>query len=81
MEVHHDGRSHRWHRAHRLEGCDQAQRVPSRGEIAASPASGVNTLTGEGLDEVLTGAQVVVDVSNSTRFADWLIDNSPAPVR
>ncbi len=33
--------------------------------IAASPASGVNTLTGEGLDEVLTGAQVVVDVSNS----------------
>jgi uncharacterized protein YbjT (DUF2867 family) len=49
--------------------------------IAASPASGVNTLTGEGLDEVLTGAQVVVDVSNSTRFADWLIDNSPAPVR
>ena len=49
--------------------------------IAASPASGVNTLTGEGLDEVLTGAQVVVDVSNSTRFADWLIDNAPAPVR
>jgi len=49
--------------------------------VAASRDSGVNTLTGEGLDEVLTGAQVVVDVSNSTRFADWLIDNAPAPVR
>ena len=38
--------------------------------IAASPASGVNTVTGEGLDEVLTGAQVVVDVSNSPSFED-----------
>jgi uncharacterized protein YbjT (DUF2867 family) len=38
--------------------------------IAASPASGVNTLTGEGLDEVLTGAQVVVDVANSPSFED-----------
>jgi uncharacterized protein YbjT (DUF2867 family) len=33
--------------------------------VAASPNTGVNTLTGEGLDEVLTGAAVVVDVSNS----------------
>jgi uncharacterized protein YbjT (DUF2867 family) len=38
--------------------------------IAASPQSGVNTLTGEGLTEVLAGAQVVVDVSNSPSFAD-----------
>jgi uncharacterized protein YbjT (DUF2867 family) len=38
--------------------------------IAASPASGVNTVTGEGLDEVLTGAHVVVDVSNSPSFED-----------
>jgi uncharacterized protein YbjT (DUF2867 family) len=38
--------------------------------IAASPQSGVNTLTGEGLSEVLAGAQVVVDVSNSPSFAD-----------
>jgi uncharacterized protein YbjT (DUF2867 family) len=30
----------------------------------------VNTLTGEGLDEVLTGARVVVDVSNSPSFDD-----------
>ena len=38
--------------------------------IAASPNSGVNTLTGEGLAEVLQGAAVVVDVSNSPSFED-----------
>jgi uncharacterized protein YbjT (DUF2867 family) len=38
--------------------------------VAASPNSGVNTLTGEGLAEVLTGAQVVVDVSNSPSLED-----------
>jgi uncharacterized protein YbjT (DUF2867 family) len=38
--------------------------------VAASPASGVNTLTGEGLPEVLEGAKVVVDVSNSPDWAD-----------
>ena len=38
--------------------------------IAASPASGVDTLTGEGLDEALRGAQVVVDVANSPSFED-----------
>src|SRR5262245_51526172 len=38
--------------------------------VAASPDSGVNTLTGEGLAEALTGASVVVDVSNSPSFED-----------
>jgi uncharacterized protein YbjT (DUF2867 family) len=38
--------------------------------IAASPSSGVNTLTGEGLAEVLKGASVVVDVANSPSFED-----------
>jgi uncharacterized protein YbjT (DUF2867 family) len=38
--------------------------------IAASPDTGVNTLTGEGLAEALEGAQVVVDVSNSPSFED-----------
>jgi uncharacterized protein YbjT (DUF2867 family) len=38
--------------------------------VPASPNSGVNTLTGEGLAEVLTGAQVVIDVSNSPSFED-----------
>jgi uncharacterized protein YbjT (DUF2867 family) len=38
--------------------------------IAAAPSTGVNTLTGQGLTEVLTGAQVVVDVANSPSFED-----------
>jgi uncharacterized protein YbjT (DUF2867 family) len=38
--------------------------------VPASPASGVNTLTGEGLAEVLEGAAVVVDVTNSPSFDD-----------
>jgi len=38
--------------------------------VAASPDSGVNTLTGEGLAEALNGAAVVVDVSNSPSFED-----------
>ena len=41
--------------------------------VAASPASGVNTLTGEGLAEVLDGASVVVDVSNSPSFEDGAV--------
>src|SRR5262245_6143094 len=38
--------------------------------VAASPNSGVNTVTGEGLAEALKGASVVVDVSNSPSFED-----------
>src|SRR5918992_1715280 len=38
--------------------------------VPASPDTGVNTLTGEGLAQVLTGAAVVVDVSNSPSFGD-----------
>jgi uncharacterized protein YbjT (DUF2867 family) len=38
--------------------------------IAASPNSGVDTLTGEGLAEVLEGADVVIDVANSPSFED-----------
>lgn len=38
--------------------------------IAASPNSGVNTVTGEGLAAVLAGADVVIDVANSPSFAD-----------
>jgi uncharacterized protein YbjT (DUF2867 family) len=37
---------------------------------AASPSSGVNAVTGEGLSQALAGAQVVVDVSNSPSFED-----------
>jgi uncharacterized protein YbjT (DUF2867 family) len=38
--------------------------------LAASPNSGVNTITGEGLSEALAGARVVVDVANSPSFED-----------
>lgn len=38
--------------------------------VAASPNSGVNTITGEGLAEALAGAQVVVDLANSPSFED-----------
>jgi uncharacterized protein YbjT (DUF2867 family) len=38
--------------------------------VAASPDTGVNTLTGEGLADVLADASVVVDVSNSPSFED-----------
>ena len=41
--------------------------------LAASPASGVNTLTGEGLPEALAGARVVVDVANSPSFEDTAV--------
>jgi uncharacterized protein YbjT (DUF2867 family) len=38
--------------------------------VAASPSSGVNTLTGEGLADALNGASVVVDVTNSPSWED-----------
>ena len=38
--------------------------------VAASPSTGVNSLTGEGLEKVLTQANVVVDVTNSPSFED-----------
>jgi len=38
--------------------------------VPAAPNTGVNTLTGEGLSEVLEGAQVVVDVSNAPNWED-----------
>ncbi|WP_440082007.1 SDR family oxidoreductase [Streptosporangium sp. LJ11] len=41
--------------------------------VAAAPNTGVNTLTGEGLAEVLKGAQVVIDVSNSPSFEETAV--------
>jgi len=43
--------------------------------VAASPNSGVNTITGEGLAEALNGASVVVDVSNSPSWEDAAVLN------
>lgn len=41
--------------------------------VAASPRTGVNALTGEGLDAALAGADVVVDVANSPSFEDQAV--------
>jgi uncharacterized protein YbjT (DUF2867 family) len=38
--------------------------------VAASPKSGINTITGEGLREAIAGAQVVIDLANSPSFED-----------
>jgi uncharacterized protein YbjT (DUF2867 family) len=41
--------------------------------VAASPKSGVNTITGEGLKQALAGAQVVIDLANSPSFEDTAV--------
>lgn len=58
-----------------LIGSKVVKKLGDRGyeAVAASPNSGVNTLTGEGLAEVLQGASVVVDVSNSPSFEDTAV--------
>jgi uncharacterized protein YbjT (DUF2867 family) len=38
--------------------------------LAASPQSGINTITGEGLEQAVAGAQVVIDLTNSPSFED-----------
>src|SRR5258707_8279330 len=38
--------------------------------VAASPKGGVNTITGAGVKEAVTGAQVVIDLANSPSFED-----------
>lgn len=55
-----------------LIGSKVVRKLGARGHqaIAASPASGINSVTGEGLADVLKGASVVVDVSNSPSWED-----------
>ena len=55
-----------------LIGSRLVRRLRERGQevLAASPGSGVNSLTGEGLAEALKGASVVVDVTNSPSWED-----------
>src|SRR6266550_5636978 len=55
-----------------LIGSKVVQKLGAQGHqaVPASPNSGVSTLTGEGLAEVLKGASVVVDVSNSPSWED-----------
>ena len=58
-----------------LIGSKVVQKLTAHGHdaVAASPNTGVNTITGEGLAEVLVGADVVVDVSNSPSFEDQAV--------
>jgi uncharacterized protein YbjT (DUF2867 family) len=60
-----------------LIGRKLVDRLRQRGHevVAASPASGVDTLTGHGLPEALAGAEVVVDVANSPSFQDEAVLN------
>jgi uncharacterized protein YbjT (DUF2867 family) len=55
-----------------LIGSQVVQKLRKLGHevLAASPSSGVNTITGKGLAEALAGAEVVVDVANSPSFED-----------
>jgi uncharacterized protein YbjT (DUF2867 family) len=55
-----------------LIGSKAAPLLRQRGHevVAASPDTGVNTITGEGLKEALAGAQVVIDLANSPSFED-----------
>jgi uncharacterized protein YbjT (DUF2867 family) len=50
-------------------------RASGNDAVAASPASGVDVLTGAGLADALRGAQVVVDVTNSPSFEDAAVLN------
>jgi uncharacterized protein YbjT (DUF2867 family) len=55
-----------------LIGSKVVQKLKAHGHepVAASPNTGVNTLTGEGLAEAVKGASVVIDVSNSPSWED-----------
>src|SRR5579863_7214174 len=55
-----------------LIGSKLVQRLREQGQqvAAASPASGVNSLTGEGLADALKGASVAIDVTNSPSWED-----------
>src|SRR5580765_1805232 len=58
-----------------LIGTKLVNRLRKQGHdvVAASPKSGVNTITGEGLAEALAGAQVVVDVANAPSWEDQAV--------
>ena len=55
-----------------LIGSKTVERLRKKGHdvLAASPNSGVDTITGTGLAEALDGARVVLDLANSPSFED-----------
>ena len=65
--VNHEDRRHRRHRPDRLE--DRRHSAPGRPRGRRRLAqSGINSITGEGLNEAMAGAQVVIDLTNSPSF-------------
>jgi uncharacterized protein YbjT (DUF2867 family) len=55
-----------------LIGTKLASRLRQKGHeiVPAAPSTGVNAITGEGLDKALSGAEIVVDVANSPSFEE-----------
>lgn len=60
-----------------LIGSKVVERLRKRGHeaVPASPSLGINALTGEGLDEAMSGADVVIDLANSPSFEDQAVLN------
>src|SRR5438874_8787090 len=58
-----------------LIGTKLAGKLRQKGHevVPAAPSTGVNTITGDGLDKVLSGAEIVVDVANSPSFEDCAV--------
>lgn len=58
-----------------LIGSKVVARLAQQGHevLAAAPSSGVNALTGEGLDEAMVGTRVVIDLANSPSFEDQAV--------
>lgn len=58
-----------------LIGSKVVSRLRARGHdvVAGSPSSGLNTVTGEGLDAAMAGARVVIDLANSPSFEDQAV--------
>ena len=66
----HEDRSHWWQRPDRIQGGSEAPQEGAIEVIAASPSTGVDTITGEGLADAFRGAEVGVDLSNSPSFEE-----------
>src|SRR5215470_6061857 len=58
-----------------LIGSKVVEKLTQKGHaaIAATPSTGVNTITGEGVREVTVGAQVVIDLANAPSFEDTAV--------
>ena len=75
LDISHNGKECREDRGHRwsgLVGRNIVNRLVAQGHdpVPAWPATGVNTITGEGLADVVAGADVVVKVSNAPVWDD-----------